>query len=102
MIADFTIGEMTIIGKGNKERKVSIGLQAKKALLDYITLERPEPARLGDEDRVFLSSEGFPIMHTTVEKLFQRVKQRAEIAKFHPHACRHTFGRSFGRLVTAS
>jgi integrase/recombinase XerD len=88
---DFTIGEMTIIGKGNKERKVPIGLQAKKALLDYITLERPEPARLGDEDRLFLSSEGFPITHTTVEKLFQRVKQRAEIDKFHPHACRHTF-----------
>lgn len=38
---DFAIGEMTITGKGNKERKVPIGLQAKKALLDYITVERP-------------------------------------------------------------
>lgn len=99
---DFAIGEMTITGKGNKERKVPIGLQAKKALLDYISLERPEQVNLRDDDCVFLSSEGFPITHTTVEKLFQRVKQRAEIDKFHPHACRHTFGRSFGRLVTAS
>ena len=88
---DFTIGEMTITGKGNKERRVPIGLQAKKALLDYITIERPEPINPGDEDRVFLSSEGFPISHATVEKLFQRVKHKAEIAKLHPHACRHTF-----------
>jgi len=99
---DFTIGEMTIIGKGNKERKVPIGLQAKKALLDYVTIERPEPANPQDEDRVYLNSEGFPITHESVEKLFQRVKHKAEVAKLHPHACRHTFGRSFGRLVTAS
>jgi site-specific recombinase XerD len=54
---DFIIGEMTIIGKGNKERKVPIGLQAKKALLDYINVERPEPLNLRDEDCVFLSSD---------------------------------------------
>ena len=88
---DFTIGEMTISGKGNKERKVPIGLQAKKALLDYITIERPEPVNPQDEDRVYLNSEGFPITHELVEKLFQRVKHKAEIDKLHPHACRHTF-----------
>jgi site-specific recombinase XerD len=33
---DFTVGEMTVFGKGGKERKVPIGLQAKKALLEYI------------------------------------------------------------------
>ncbi len=54
----------------------------------YLFLEPVNPV---DEDRVFLNSEGFPITHTTVEKLFQRVKQRAEIARFHPHACWHTF-----------
>ena len=30
---DFAIGEMTIFGKGSKERKVPIGTQAKKALI---------------------------------------------------------------------
>jgi integrase/recombinase XerD len=38
-----------------------------------------------------LNYRSFPIIHATVEKLFQRVKQRAGIAKLHPHACRHTF-----------
>jgi site-specific recombinase XerD len=88
---DFTIGEMTIIGKGNKERKVPIGLQAKKALVDYISLERPESSSPQDEDHVYLNSEGFPITHEVVEKLFQRVKKKTDIKKLHPHACRHTF-----------
>ncbi len=43
---DFTIGEMTVFGKGSKERKVPIGLQAKKALLEYLSRERPDPTSL--------------------------------------------------------
>jgi integrase/recombinase XerD len=88
---DFTIGEMTILGKGSKERKVPIGNQAKKALIDYITKERLDPINPRDEDRVFLNSDGYPITHSTVEKMFQRVKKLAGVTKLHPHACRHTF-----------
>ncbi len=88
---DFAIGEMTIFGKGSKERKVPIGTQAKKALIDYITKERSEPINPQDEDRLFLNADGYPITHDAVEKLFQRVKKAAEVDKLHPHACRHTF-----------
>jgi site-specific recombinase XerD len=88
---EFTVGEMTILGKGNKERKVPIGTQAKKALVDYIVKERPEPKNPQEEDRVFLNSTGYPITHDTVEKMFQRIKKLAGVEKFHPHACRHTF-----------
>ena len=88
---DFAIGEMTILGKGNKERKVPIGSQAKKALLDYLTKERPDPVNPLDADRVYLTSDGYPLTHDAVEKLFQRVKKTAGIEKFHPHVCRHTF-----------
>jgi site-specific recombinase XerD len=82
---------MTIFGKGSKERKVPIGLQAKKALLDYIRKARPDPANQQDDDFVFLTADGFPITHTAVEKMFQRVKKVAAVPELHPHTCRHTF-----------
>jgi site-specific recombinase XerD len=88
---DFAVGEMTVLGKGNKERIVPIGLQAKKALLDYTTKERSEPVNPQDDDVVFLNADGYPVTHDAVEKLFQRIKKKAEVAKLHPHACRHTF-----------
>jgi site-specific recombinase XerD len=88
---DFAIGEMTVLGKGNKERIVPIGLQAKKALVDYIAKERPDPTSPQDEDVVYLNADGYPVTHDAVEKVFQRVKKKAEVAKLHPHACRHTF-----------
>jgi site-specific recombinase XerD len=88
---DFSIGEMTVVGKGNKERIVPIGLQAKKALLEYITKERTDPVNPQNEDVVFLNADGYPVTHDAVEKLFQRVKKKAEVEKLHPHACRYTF-----------
>jgi integrase/recombinase XerD len=40
---------------------------------------------------VFFNADGYPITHGTVEKMFQRIRKVAGVAKFHPHACRHTF-----------
>ena len=88
---DFTLGEMTILGKGSKERRVPIGSQAKKALIDYIAKERSEPINPQDEDKLYLSSDGYPMTHGSVEKLFQRVKKTTNVSKLHPHVCRHTF-----------
>jgi site-specific recombinase XerD len=88
---DLAQGEMTILGKGSKERKVPIGSQAKKALVDYLSRERPEPDNPQDADRVYLSADGRPITQETVEKVFQRIKKVADLPRFHPHICRHTF-----------
>lgn len=88
---DFAIGEMTIFGKGSKERKVPLGLQAKKALLDYLAKERPDPTNPQDEECIYLTVDGFPITHGAVAKMFQRVKKLAEVPNLHPHTCRHTF-----------
>jgi site-specific recombinase XerD len=88
---NFVLGEMMIFGKGSKERKVPIGLQAKKALLDYLARERSDPANPQDEDCIYLTVDGFPITHGAVEKMFQRVKKLAEVPNLHPHTCRHTF-----------
>jgi len=88
---DFAIGEMTILGKGNKERKVPVGSQTKRALIEYLSKERPEPENPLDEDTVFLNSDRRPITQNVVEKVFERVKKAAGLPKFHPHICRHTF-----------
>ena len=88
---DFAVGEMTVFGKGSKERKVPIGTQVKKALIEYMTRERPEAVNPQYSDQVFFNVDGYPITHDTVEKMFQRVKKVAGVEKFHPHACRHTF-----------
>ncbi len=88
---DMPLGEMSIFGKGSKERRVPIGTQAKRAMIDYMSRERPEPAHPQDADRVYLSADGRPMSNEVVEKVFQRVKQAAHLKKFHPHICRHTF-----------
>ena len=88
---DFAIGEMTVFGKGSKERKVPIGTKSKKALIDYITRGRPEPVNPKDEDYLFLSADGVALTRDTVEKIFRRIKIAANVPNFHPHACRHTF-----------
>jgi len=92
---DFAAGEMLIFGKGSKERRVPLGSQAKKALLDYISKERPEPPNPQDEDRLFLNADGYPVTADAVEKVFQRVKKTANVPHLHPHACRHTFSVRF-------
>jgi len=88
---DFPLGEMTVTGKGSKERKVPVGSQAKKALLEYISKERREPSNPMDADYLFISADGQRITHTAVAKVFQRVKEQAGVPKLHPHVCRHTF-----------
>jgi site-specific recombinase XerD len=88
---DFALGEMTVLGKGNKERKVPFGSQAKKALIDYLTRVRPETENKLNSDRVFLNSQGHPITQEVVEKVFQRVRAAAGVPHLHPHVCRHTF-----------
>ena len=56
---DFPLGEMTVIGKGNKERKVPVGSQAKKALLEYISKERREPLSPQPGCRSFIPNGGW-------------------------------------------
>jgi len=93
--ADFAAGEMVIFGKGSKERRVPIGSQAKKALVDYITKEKGEAANPNDEDRLFLTEDHIPVNANVVEKVLQRIKKTSKVAKLHPHVCRHTFSVRF-------
>ena len=92
---DLAGGEMVIFGKGSKERRVPIGSQAKKALIDYMAHERGEAANPSDEDQLFLNEDQNPVTCNVVEKVLQRIKKAANVPKLHPHICRHTFSVRF-------
>jgi len=79
-----------VLGKGNKERIVSFGVNLQKMLFKYINQERPEPANK-KIDSLFLKKDGMPISQATIKQLFRRLKGKAKMEKLHPHLCRHTF-----------
>ena len=82
-----------VTGKGNKERLVPIGGEAKKALLIWLQQVRVlVPVKRGEEDFVFLNRRG---AHLTREMVFIMIKQLAEKTglkkKISPHTFRHSF-----------
>ncbi len=81
---------MKVLGKGNKERIISYGVNVQKMFFKYINQERPEPINK-KVDGLFLKSDGSPITQSTIKQLFRRIKDKLKMEKFHPHLCRHTY-----------
>jgi len=86
---DFKRGVIKVKGKGDKERMVPIGNLAKKALMRYIKVFRPEPA-MGAIDNVFLSVDGYPLTPNAIAKFMRRLAKRTGIERLHAHLWRHT------------
>ena len=76
---------MIVLGKGNKERAVPIGIPAQDAITVWVDCGRPFIATRGSEDRLFLGTRGKPIHPRQVRRA---VHQRLGT---HPHALRHSF-----------
>ncbi len=93
---DFAGGEVKVLGKGNKERIVPVGLVTRRALIRYRDQCRPEPAT-PHETAFFLTVAGYPISIDSVEKLLQRLARRTGIERLHPHLLRHTAAVMFIR-----
>jgi site-specific recombinase XerD len=83
---------LKILGKGRKERILPFGHQTRRLLERYIYHLRPDPLY---KDRVFLTSEGYPITENTVKMVIQRVARKANIPRLHIHLLRHTFATRF-------
>ena len=81
---------MKVLGKGNKERVVSYGVNVQKMLFKYINQERSEPANK-KIDSLFLKNDGYPITQSTIKQLFRRLKGKLKMEKLHPHLLRHTY-----------
>jgi integrase/recombinase XerC/integrase/recombinase XerD len=81
---------LTVLGKGQKERIVSFGVNLQKLIYKYINQERPTPVT-PKVDALFLLNDGRPVTQSTIKQLFKRMKRKTGIEKLHPHLLRHTF-----------
>jgi len=87
-------GYLKVLGKGNKERVVPIGLLAQKILWRYVFHFRPEP--LGETNEyLFLSLDGKHLGPNSIKLLLKRWGKRAGVLRLHAHLCRHTYATSF-------
>ncbi len=98
---------LIVLGKGGKERAVAVPVMARRALVAYLAVGRPElrardqkprpdQGKHRDADAVFLTNRGRRIGRSAVWKLVQEVAERAgllsEGQRVFPHALRHSCG----------
>jgi site-specific recombinase XerD len=87
-------GNITVMGKGGKERVVRIGKAAQKALWRYL-MHRPDNGLR----ELWLNEEGMPLSCAGIQCLVQRLKKRAGITgSGSVHRFRHTFALNFLRV----
>lgn len=84
---------LKILGKGNKERFVPIGQDAKKYLQLYLNLIRCHLSiKTGKEDFIFLNRRGSPLSRVMVFMIVKEITALAGIKKnVSPHTFRHSF-----------
>ncbi len=79
-------------GKGQKERLVPLGSQAKSALTRYLSKERPRLAKKKPVDFVFLNKNGGPLSRQGIFLILKKYAQKATLPQsVSPHVLRHTF-----------
>ena len=82
-----------VIGKGDKERLIPIGLNAKNCLLMYLENIRPQLSRKANSKGIiFLSNRGKELSRKTIWNLINSVTSLVSIKKkVSPHTFRHSF-----------
>ncbi len=82
-----------VIGKGDKERLIPIGLNAKNCLLMYLENIRPQLSRKANSKGIlFLSNRGKELSRKTIWNLINSVTSLSSIKKkISPHTFRHSF-----------
>ncbi|MGQ9658806.1 MAG: tyrosine recombinase XerC [Thermochromatium sp.] len=87
---DLSEGELSVIGKGAKSRRVPVGRKARAAIERWLAV-RPALANR-DERALFVSVRGRRIHPRTVEKRLERwALARGASQHLHPHLLRHSF-----------
>ena len=84
-------GFIRIIGKGNKERLITLGDMACNAVRAYLDV-RPQPAHPQSDDLLFLTRFGKSFSRVSMFKLIKKQALIAGISKeISPHTFRHSF-----------
>jgi integrase/recombinase XerC len=87
---DMVEGELAVLGKGSKTRRVPVGVKAREAIRRWMRVR----ANLAgaDEPALFVSSRGTRIHPRTVEvRLAQWARSQGATRDLHPHLLRHSF-----------
>jgi integrase/recombinase XerD len=93
-LADFQSGNalVRLHGKGNKERMVPLGQQARGCLRRYLAELRPQLALSPTEDCLLLSARGHPLTRQSLWALVKDTGRRAGLGKeVFTHLLRHSF-----------
>ena len=82
-----------VLGKGDKERFVPIGLKAKKSIIDYINNDRKcQKIEESSNDILILSKYGKKITRHMIFTLIKNISKKLGITKkISPHTFRHSF-----------
>lgn len=89
---DFKEGEIRVVGKGNKERIVVFGSQAREALQQYLKNSRPVLLEGKKSAALFLGRRGTRLTTRQVERLIKFYAKKAGLnKKVTPHTLRHSF-----------
>ena len=80
---------LQVIGKGNKQRTVPLGIPAKRTLDDYVANARPYLISSQSENAVFLGSRGKRIDQRTARQVVYEA-MTAVGSSMGPHGLRHT------------
>lgn len=89
---DMAVGEMRVIGKGNKERLCLLGRPAIMALKAYVERGRPDQLGKTAANAVFLNRFGGRLSSRSVDTIVRKSGIAAGIEEtVTPHLLRHTF-----------
>ena len=89
--------EITVFGKGAKERIVLVSERAKKYLLQYINVARPLVAKntkieTTSKSPVFINKTGFRLQNKTIRNTINDIVNKIQLPKHvTPHVFRHSF-----------
>ncbi len=86
---DTSRNTLQVLGKGNKQRVVPIGIPAVKALENWLKVGRPELANKDSEIAIFIGSRGKRIDQRTVREVVYDA-MAAIGSHMSPHGLRHT------------
>jgi integrase/recombinase XerD len=85
---------ITVLGKGNKERLVPVGVPAAQAITRWIESQRGELVKDNEaraDHRLFVSNRGKPLERVAVWGLVTKYAAVAGLHGVHPHVLRHSF-----------
>ncbi len=88
----FEEGLIRVLGKGNKQRLVPVGRQARAALEAYLAHGRPQFVKKRTGSEIFLSNRGGKLTTQRVYDIVKAIAARSGLEiNIYPHLLRHSF-----------